>query len=98
MKAAGTLQEVLASISEWQDDQTCQSLFSSFIQPRNINPEAYDSRLSFWIELITKATRLGLLTDTQSVFSTGTSQHLSFKFQRKGIAPLGLAHVMVFTY
>lgn len=88
----GRLSEHLAGLPEWQDDLRARSMFASFSQPREVNPEAWDARLDFWRQLLVDTTRLGLLSD--SVFSIPSPEGLAFLFCRQQITPLGLPDVL----
>ena len=88
----GRLSEHLAGLPEWQDDLRARSMFASFSQPREVNPEAWDARLNFWRQLLVDTTRLGLLSD--SVFSIPSPEGLAFLFCRQQITPLGLPDVL----
>lgn len=87
------MDEYLASLPEWQDDQQVRSLFASFAQPRNVNPEAYDTRLQFWQKQLLACTSLGYIG--HSVFRLPEPAMVAGTFSRKGSRPLGIAHVMV---
>ncbi|PJF17320.1 hypothetical protein PSACC_02835 [Paramicrosporidium saccamoebae] len=86
------LQEYLNSLPEWMDEQRSRSLFSSFSQPRSVNPESFDSKLLFWKEHMLNATRLGLCDN--SVFRLPDSSLVAKLFSRNGNRPLGVAYVM----
>lgn len=68
---------------------------ASFSKPRDVNPEAYDARIVFWERLLVEGTKLQLISS--SVFRLPSSDVVSSVFSRRGIRPLGLAHVMVFS-
>ena len=80
------------SVPEWADDDTSKGLFSPFSQPRYVNPESYDFRMAFWKNLIMELTRRGLLNG--SVFCLPHSDTISELLQRKGVKPIGIAHVV----
>lgn len=87
------LNEYLASMSEWGDDDQIRGLFSSFSQPKDVNPEAFDARLKFWTRMLLECTKLGLLNG--SVFCIPDSSTTAAMFTRKGSRPLGLNVVLV---
>ena len=87
-----TLETFLASLPEWQDDLKARSMFASFSQPREVNPEAWDARFGFWRMVITEGLDRGLLGD--SVFGLERPEDLPFRFCRQHITPLGLADVV----
>ena len=87
------MDEYLASLPEWQDDQQIRSLFASFAQPRSVNPEAYDTRLQFWQKQLLACARLCYIG--HSVFRLPEPAMVAGAFLRKGSRPLGIAHVMV---
>ncbi len=87
------LQRHLASLPEWSDEGVMRSLFSSFSKPRECNPEAYDSKMTFWMETLASCVRLGLLSE--SVFRLPAASTVTSLVSRKGSHPLGIAHVMV---
>lgn len=91
-KGTASLQEYLRSLPEWQDDMKARSMFASFNQPRDVNPEAWDARFGFWKGVILEATELGLLSD--SIFTVKNVDELSFMFCRNHISPLGLSEVI----
>lgn len=88
-----SLQEFLESLPEWQDEMKARSMFASFSQPREVNPEAWDARFGFWKETLTEAVRLGLLEE--SIFAINNLSDLAFSFVRHQMTPLGLADVLV---
>lgn len=87
-----TLESFLASLPEWQDDLKARSMFASFSQPRDVNPEAWDARFGFWKMVILEGLDQGLLGD--SVFRLEHPEDLPFRFYRQQITPLGLADVV----
>ena len=34
--------------NDWQDDQTMDVLFSPFRENRDVNPQSWDSKMTFW--------------------------------------------------
>lgn len=67
-------------------------MFSSFSQPRAVNPEAWDARYEFWRNILTEGLHYGLINP--SCFVLEAPGELSFSLCRNQIAPLGLAEVV----
>ena len=81
----GGLREKYAS--DWQDDQTMDVLFSPFRENRDVNPQSWDSKITFW-----KDTIIQHCTDSNKVVIN--SKILPQSFARKGKTPVCLQTVI----
>ena len=89
------MEQFLRSVPEWQSREKIASLCSAF-KDKQLNPEDYEYKLSFWKRIINEAMELGLLRDDSgesSMFSTCIST-LKSKFCIDGTYPLGMANVL----
>lgn len=77
-------------VHQWRDDILVQSLFAN-LPNREVKPEAFKQKYSFWKDLIIALTREKLLSG--SVFKF-TSKDLSGLFKRGGIHPVCLNAVI----
>ena len=82
---------------EWADEDLRRTLLASFSQPRHVNPEAYDQRMTFWRKVIKDGVRAGRLFSS-SCFCTPPVEDLAAGLGRSegggGRRPLGIMHVI----
>lgn len=83
------------SIPEWTDDGYMQGMFAAFSQSRSVNPESWDSRMSFWRQVIQSITDNGFVGDGSSVLTIAQPAKLSQILMRKNLFPLGIEHALV---
>jgi hypothetical protein len=88
-----SLSDFLHSLPEWQDDLRARSMFASFSQPRSVNPEAWDTRFSFWNSVLSEGVHMGLIGS--SCFGIQNPEDLPFLLSRNQMTPLGLSDVLV---
>ncbi len=74
-------------VPQWQDDQTMAVLFSPFRENRDVNPNSWDRKMSFWTERIQQVCQM----KTKAVFY---QKELPKFFERKGKVPVGLGVVV----
>ena len=72
---------------EWRDDETMDVLFSPFRENREINPQSWDTRMKFWIQLI----RQQCINNHNFILNTRT---LPQRFVRNGKVPACLETVV----
>lgn len=77
-------------VHQWRDDILVQSLFAN-LPNREVKPEAFKQKYSFWKDLIISLTREKLLSGSVFKFS---SKDLSGLFKRGGIHPVCLNAVI----
>lgn len=78
-------------VPQWRDDSLIQSLFAN-LPNREVKPEAFVQKFSFWKDLLVLMTRSRLLSGSVFKFP---SKELSGYFKRGGIQPICLNGVIV---
>ena len=77
-------------VPQWRDDTLIQSLFAN-LPNREVKPEAFKQKYSFWKDLIISMTRERLLSGSVFKFQ---SKDLSGSFKRGGLQPICLNGVI----
>lgn len=78
-------------VPQWRDDTLIQSLFAN-LPNREVKPEAFEQKYSFWKDLITLMTKERLLSGSVFKFK---SKDLSGSFKRGGLQPICLNSVIM---
>lgn len=78
-------------VPQWRDDTLIQSLFAN-LPNREVKPEAFEQKYSFWKDLITSMTKERLLSGSVFKFK---SKDLSGSFKRGGLQPICLNSVIM---
>ena len=73
--------------AEWSDDQVMDVLFSPFRENRRVNPRSWDSKLSFWTDMIRRYFSYNKLL----IFN---ARQLPVMFERNGKVPACLKIVL----
>ena len=94
-------------LPEWSDDRRMHVLYGAF-PAKETNPDAYHSRLAFWLRAVPHAIKYAVLRRAQESQSqilpeaySGLAfsvEELQYAFRRKNIKPLGLPIVLVFLF
>lgn len=77
-------------VPQWRDDTLIQSLFAN-LPNREVKPEAFNQKYSFWKDLIISMTKEKLLSGSVFKFK---SKDLSGNFKRGGLQPICLNGVI----
>ena len=78
-------------VPQWRDDTLIQSLFAN-LPNREVKPEAFEQKYSFWKDLIISMTKERLLSGSVFKFK---SKDLSGSFKRGGLQPICLNGVIM---
>jgi hypothetical protein len=79
-------------ITDWNDDLKMRAMFSSLPPSRDINPTVYDSKITYWSNVLNTIATHRAINHSQLVLNP---KKLQSYLTRKGCTPLGLGRVVV---
>ena len=96
MDSTVKIKDLLGGLPELRCPEKLRDLYSGFRRPREVNPEAFDNRIKFWEQVITKVVDNGLVG--RSCFCTPDSVALEDALKYENLRPAGLSCVLVPDY